>query len=234
MRKPTVAELARTMDHTLLNPAATRRDIDRLVEEALRWGVAAVCVQPTWVSYVREKLAPHSIRVASVIAFPHGVTLPEVKAFEAQRVVEAGADELDMVMHVGWARDGRWDQVRKDIEGVVQAAQGHTVKVILETGLLSQDEKIKAAHVVFEAGAHYVKTSTGYGPGGATVEDVTLLAKIAKEYGGKVKASGGIRHPEQALALLEAGAHRLGLSRTHQVLTAYAQQIEEGKNETPK
>ncbi len=223
----TVESLARTMDHTLLNPAATRRDLDRLVQEATKWNVYAVCVQPSWVGYVRQKLATTSVRVATVIGFPHGVTFPEVKALEARQAVEAGADELDMVMHLGWALEGWWDRVRADIQGVVEAAQGRVVKVILETGALDRETRVRAAQVAFEAGAHFVKTSTGFGPGGATVEDVALLAAVARDYGGQVKASGGIRTPEQALAMLEAGAHRLGLSRTVQVLEAFRKRQEE-------
>lgn len=223
----TLQELARTMDHTLLAPHATSRDLDRLVEEAIRFGVYAVCVQPTWVAYVRKKLEGTGVYVATVIGFPHGVTFPEVKAAETRRAVEEGADELDMVLHLGWVKEGRMDRVEEDIRGVVEAASGRVVKVILETGALTDEEKEKAALAALRAGAHFVKTSTGYGPGGATVEDVRLLAGVAHPRGGKVKASGGIRSARQALELLEAGADRLGLSRTVQVLEEYRAMLEE-------
>ncbi len=223
----TLKDLAQTMDHTLLAPGATSSDLDRLVAEARRWEVFAVCVQPTWVAYVREKLAGTAIRVATVIGFPHGVTFPEVKAHETRMAVEAGADELDMVIHLGWMKEGRWEEVIRDIRGVVEAAGDRTVKVILETGALTDEEKEKAARAAMEAGARFVKTSTGYGPGGATVEDVRLLARVVHPLGGKVKASGGIRSARQALELLEAGADRLGLSRTNQVLEEYRTMLEE-------
>ena len=223
----TLKELAKTMDHTLLAPQATSSALDRLVEEARKWEVFAVCVQPTWVAYVRERLAGTGIRVATVIGFPHGVTFPEVKAREARMAVEAGADELDMVIHLGWVKEGQWSRVAQDIRGVVEAAAGRAVKVILETGALTDEEKRQAARVAMEAGAQFVKTSTGYGPGGATVEDVHLLAEVVHPLGGKVKASGGIRSAEQALALLRAGADRLGLSRTNQVLEEYRTMLEE-------
>jgi len=223
----TLREFAKTMDHTLLAPQATASDLDRLVEEARKWAVFAVCVQPTWVAYVREKLAGTDIRVATVIGFPHGVTFPEVKVLEARMAVEAGADELDMVIHAGWVKEGQWNRVAQDIQGVVAAAGGRVVKVILETGALTEEEKEKSARVAIESGAQFVKTSTGYGPGGATVEDVRLLARVVHPLGGKVKASGGIRSAEQALALLQAGADRLGLSRTVQVLEEYRAMLEE-------
>ncbi len=222
----TLKDLARTMDHTLLTPQATARDLDRLVAEARKWEVFAVCVQPTWVGYVRDKLEGTGIKVATVIGFPHGVTFPDVKAREARMAVEAGADELDMVIHLGWVKEGRFDEVARDIRGVVEAADGRVVKVILETGALTEEEKQRAARVTMEAGAHFVKTSTGYGAGGATVEDVRLLARVVHPLGGKVKASGGIRSARQALELLRAGADRLGLSRTNQVLEEYRAMLE--------
>ncbi|MGH9442369.1 MAG: deoxyribose-phosphate aldolase [Thermoanaerobaculia bacterium] len=210
----TTDEFARRVDHTALRPDATRQDVETLCREARDFRFAAACVAPVWVSLASKLLRETSSRVCTVIGFPHGTTLPAAKACEAREALEAGADELDMVVAVGLLASGDVDAVRRDIAGVVEAARrrpGAIVKVILETSLLSDAQKILGCRLAEEAGADFVKTSTGFGPGGATAEDVALLAKSV---GGRlgVKAAGGIGSLDFALQLLDAGATRLGCS----------------------
>ncbi|ASJ01574.1 deoxyribose-phosphate aldolase [Thermococcus gorgonarius] len=208
-------EIARYIDHTNLKPYATKEDIIRLCDEAIEYGFYAVCVNPYRVKlakeYLREKNA--DVKVASVIGFPLGATPTEVKVFEAKKAIEDGADELDMVINIGALKDGDYDYVRKDIEEVVKVAHGKgvKVKVIIETCYLTEEEKIKACELAKEAGADFVKTSTGFGTGGATVEDVRLMRMVVGPEMG-VKAAGGIRTYEQALAMIQAGANRIGTS----------------------
>lgn len=204
-------ELAKYIDHTLLKADATPADIARLCDEAAAAGFAAVCVNPVYVGLAAHMLAGSGVKVATVIGFPLGATLTAVKVAEAQEAVLRKADELDMVMNIGAARAGQWEAVTEDIRAVVAAAAGKTVKVILETTLLTAEEKRLACEASLAAGAHYVKTSTGFAAGGATIEDVHLLAETVAGKAG-VKASGGIRTREQAEALLAAGATRLGTS----------------------
>jgi deoxyribose-phosphate aldolase len=203
------------IDHTLLKPTATTRDIRQLCIEAMAEGFAAVCVNPAHVAYAAKILAGSRVAVCTVIGFPLGATTPSVKKKEAEEAVRNGAREVDMVINIGALKEGNYDLVVADIRGVVEAVTallpGGLVKVIIETGYLNHGEKITACRLVRQAGAHYVKTSTGFGPGGATVEDVRLLREnLPLEMG--VKASGGIRTTGQALALIEAGAGRLGTS----------------------
>ncbi|PTQ54340.1 MAG: Deoxyribose-phosphate aldolase [Hydrogenibacillus schlegelii] len=205
-------EIARRIDHTLLKPEATKDDILCLVEDAVRYGFAAVCVQPWWVPLVADRLRGTGIRPCAVVGFPLGGTLPEAKAYEAYQAVRAGAEEIDVVVNLGALKSGDEDGVRRDLEAVIEAAKPQAaVKVILETALLTEEEKRRAAEWAVAAGADFVKTSTGFGPGGATVEDVRLLRSVVGDRAG-VKASGGIRTLSAALALLEAGADRLGTS----------------------
>lgn len=208
-------QLAAMIDHTLLKPTATTRDIRQLCIEAMAEGFAAVCVNPAHVAYAAKILAGSRVAVCTVIGFPLGATTPSVKKKEAEEAVRNGAREVDMVINIGALREGKYDLVVADIRGVVEAVTallpGGLVKVIIETGYLNHGEKITACRLVRQAGAHYVKTSTGFGPSGATVEDVRLLREnLPPEIG--VKASGGIRTTGQALALIEAGAARLGTS----------------------
>lgn len=217
---PAPEELARHMDHTLLRPEATREEVERFLEEALQIQPYAVCVHPVWVPLSRRRLEGSTIRVATVVAFPHGATLPEVKAEETRRVVDAGAVEVDMVMHVGLARMGAWDRLEADIRAVVEAAGEAGVKVILETALLTPDQIRASVRVAVRAGAAFVKTSTGFSSRGATLEDIFLM-RDAAEGQIQIKASGGIRTAEQAVKFLVAGADRLGLSRSAQVLEEY-------------
>ncbi len=207
--------VARYIDHTNLKPYATRGDIIRLCDEAVQYGFYAVCVNPYRVKlakdYLKEKNA--DVKVASVIGFPLGATPTEIKVAESRRALKDGADELDMVINIGALKDGDYDYVKKDIAEVVRVAheRGAKVKVIIETCYLTDEEKVKACELAKEAGADFVKTSTGFGSGGATVEDVMLMRKtVGPEMG--VKAAGGIRTYEQALAMIEAGATRIGAS----------------------
>ncbi len=207
--------VARYIDHTNLKPYATRGDIIRLCDEAVQYGFYAVCVNPYRVKlakdYLKEKNA--DVKVASVIGFPLGATPTEIKVAESRRALEDGADELDMVINIGALKDRDYDYVKKDIAEVVRVAheRGAKVKVIIETCYLTDEEKVKACELAKEAGADFVKTSTGFGSGGATVEDVMLMRKtVGPEMG--VKAAGGIRTYEQALAMIEAGATRIGAS----------------------
>lgn len=209
--------LARLIDHTELRPTATADDARTACEVALRAEVAAVCLSPRYVALAREVLAQGSVDVCTVVGFPHGTEAPEVKAFEARHAVSQGAQEIDMVISIGTLRAADFRAVHAEILEVRNAVLAATLKVIIETALLSDEEKVQAAVIAEWAQADFVKTSTGFSGGGATVEDVRLLRQ-AVGGGARVKASGGIRTAEQAKALCAAGAHRLGMSSTLQVL----------------
>jgi deoxyribose-phosphate aldolase len=215
------AELAKRIDHTLLGPTATTEAVKRLCEEAVRFGVASICVNPCHVGRVHACLKDSQVKTCAVVGFPHGMNTSETKAFEAQKAIGAGADELDMVINVAALKEGDYALVTEDIRGVCIAAEKAPrpviVKVILEMALLTEREKVAGATLAKAAGAHFVKTSTGFGPGGATVEDVALLrATVGDDTG--VKAAGGIRDAETAIAMIEAGADRIGASRTAEIL----------------
>lgn len=204
-------QVASTIDHTLLRADARRVDIDRLCEEARRYRFATVCVNPRWVAHAASRLSGTEVLVCTVIGFPLGATFGATKAAETDEAVGRGARELDMVVDIGALLDGEHRVVLRDIEQVVEAAQGNLVKVILETAALTDEAKRLGAQLARDAGADFVKTSTGFGPGGATVADVALLRSVVTDSMG-VKASGGIRSLEDALAMLDAGADRLGTS----------------------
>ncbi len=203
--------LAKFIDHTILKPEATARDVTRLCSEAKAHQFAAVCVNPCYVELAATLLAGTGVKVATVIGFPLGANLGVVKAFEAKLAVEQGADEVDMVINIGAAKLGQWDVVLSDIKEVVAGAEGHTVKVIVETSLLTDEEKRTVCQVVLDSGAHYIKTSTGFSAGGATVPDIALFKSIVGDQIG-IKASGGVRTREDAEALIAVGATRLGTS----------------------
>lgn len=205
--------MAPFIEHTLLRPSATRADIERLCGEALKFGFRGVCVNPHFARVAKAG----GVRVAAVVGFPLGMSLAETKVFEAMRAALDGADELDMVMNVGEARAGNWGFVKRDIAGVVMATRGLIHKVIIECCFLTDEEKRRAALVAVEAGAQYVKTSTGFGPGGATVEDVRLLIDAVGERA-RIKAAGGIRTLAQARALIEAGASLIGTSHGVEIM----------------
>ncbi len=208
MDKKTIAAM---IDHTLLKPEATPAQIEKRGAEAAEYHFASVCVNPVYIPLAARLLKGTGVKVCCVVGFPLGAIAPEQKAAEAASCAAMGAEELDMVIHVGAAKVGDWALVQRDIEGVVKAAAGHTVKVIIETCLLTDEEKVKACEAAKAAGAHFVKTSTGFSTGGATTHDIALMRKtVGPEMG--VKASGGIRDYETAMAMIEAGANRIGAS----------------------
>lgn len=204
---------AKLIDHTLLKPEATDEDIKRLCEEAARYGFASVCVNPTWVRAAACSLHGSGVPVCTVIGFPLGATLSDVKAYEARRAILDGAREVDMVINVGALKSGDDCLVEHDIHVVVEVAHEYaaTCKVIIETALLNDDEKVRACQAAKKAGADFVKTSTGFAKGGATVHDVALMRRtVGSELG--VKASGGVKGLEDARKMVEAGATRIGAS----------------------
>jgi deoxyribose-phosphate aldolase len=210
--------LAGMIDHTLLKPEATEAEIRTLCEEARKHGFYSVCVNPAHVALSAQLLAGSEVTVCTVVGFPLGATTSAVKAFETRDAIAHGAGEIDMVLNVGALKGGQLDQVEADIRAVVDAAAGTPVKVILETALLTDDEKVAACKASKAAGATFVKTSTGFSKGGATVADIRLMrATVGPEMG--VKASGGVRDRETAIAMAEAGATRLGASASVAIVT---------------
>lgn len=206
-----MAAIAAAIDHTLLKPDAVATDIDRLCEEALEYRFAAVCVNSRWVARVASQLAGSSVRPCAVVGFPLGASLGSATAFEARMAIDAGAGEIDMVLSLGDALAGDWDKVREGIAAVYAACGATPLKVILETCLLNDAQKRRACEICAEVGVAFVKTSTGFSSGGSTVSDVALMRSVVGPEMG-VKASGGIRDRETAIAMLEAGASRLGCS----------------------
>jgi len=204
--------IAAMIDHTLLKPEATRAQIESLCKEAKENGFFSVCVNPTWISTAKEFLAGSAVKVCTVIGFPLGATTSETKAFETNNAIEHGADEVDMVINIGALKDKNDDLVEKDIRAVAEVAKGRALtKVIIEASLLTKEEKIRACELSVKAGADYVKTSTGFSTGGATVEDIALMRQtVGPEIG--VKASGGVRSTADAQKMIEAGATRIGAS----------------------
>ncbi|REJ10629.1 deoxyribose-phosphate aldolase [Halobacillus trueperi] len=204
--------LAKMIDHTQLKPDTQKDKITQICEEAKEQNFASVCVNPHWVSYCAELLEGTDVKVCTVIGFPLGATTKETKAFETKQAIEKGATEVDMVINIGELKSGNKQLVQQDIEAVVREAEGKAiVKVIIETSLLTEDEKVAACELAKAAGADFVKTSTGFSGGGATVEDISLMRKtVGPEMG--VKASGGVRDYEGAKAMIEAGATRIGAS----------------------
>ncbi|MFP3855361.1 MAG: deoxyribose-phosphate aldolase [Anaerolineales bacterium] len=210
---PADKQVARSIDHTLLKAEATSDEIAQLCFEARKYGFASVCVNPTHVELAATLLKGSEVEVCTVIGFPLGATLPEVKAFEALDAIKNGATEIDMVVNIGALKAGDYTNVAQDIRGVVQVCHQRDVlvKVILEMALLEEEEKIAGCLLSKEAGADFVKTSTGFGPGGATVEDVALMRRVVGPQMG-VKAAGGIRSYSDAQGMVAAGATRIGAS----------------------
>lgn len=216
---PIEADIARLIDHTLLKPDATRDDIRKICLEALKYGFASVCVNPWNVPQAAELLRGSEVRVCTVVGFPLGATLPQVKMFEAEEAIKLGAQEIDMVINIGSLKSKLDEAVEADIRGVADASHrgGAVCKVILETGLLTTEEKVRGSLAAKIAGADFVKTSTGFGAGGATAEDVRLMrAVVGGELG--VKASGGVRSLEDVQKMVEAGATRIGASASVKIL----------------
>lgn len=216
---PQDGSLARMIDHTLLKPDATSDEIAQLCFEARKYQFASVCVNPTWVKLCAQLLKGTPVKVCTVIGFPLGATASEVKAFEATNAIEQGATEIDMVINIGALKARDLETVARDIYGVVKAshARGALVKVILETALLNDEDKTIACMICKEAGADFVKTSTGFGGGGATVHDVELMRRVVGPDIG-VKASGGVRTYEDAASMIKAGATRIGASAGVKIL----------------
>lgn len=208
---PLHGDMAKAIDHTLLKAEATQVQIEKLCREAAEYGFASVCVNPTWVPLCYKLLRGTGVLVCTVVGFPLGATTTETKAFEAHQAVEQGASEIDMVINIGRLKSGDYDAVAHDIFHVVRASAPAQVKVIIETCYLTDEEKIKACVLSQEAGAHFVKTSTGFGPAGAKLEDVALMRRVVGAHLG-VKAAGGIREYETAAQMIEAGASRIGAS----------------------
>lgn len=213
--------LEKYIDHTNLKAFATKADIEKLCDEAKEYNFASVCVNPYWVPLCAEKLSGTGVKVCTVIGFPLGATSTKSKAFETKTAVEQGADEVDMVINVGLAKDGEWEKLTQDIKAVVEEAKKTSketvVKVILETCYLTDEQIVKACECCKNANADFVKTSTGFGTEGATIHNVELMKKTVKD-ALKVKAAGGIRDKETALAMIEAGASRLGTSSGKTIL----------------
>lgn len=212
-------ELNRMIDHTILKADATEEDILRVIEEAKKYHFYSVCINPTWVALAAEKLQSEPVAVCTVIGFPLGANTSEVKAYETTDAINNGADEVDMVINIGALKSGQFKKVQQDIEAVVKAAKDKAlVKVIIETALLTNEEIVKACELAKAAGADFVKTSTGFSTGGAKVEDVRLMRETVGPNMG-VKASGGIHTEAEAMAMVEAGATRLGTSASIAIVT---------------
>ena len=216
-------QMARMIDHTNVRPYATVDDVKRLCEEALKYRFWSVCVNPPYVPLAAKLLKEAGVRVCSTISFPLGASITEVKVFEARKAVEAGADELDVVMNIGAFKSGDYEFVKKDIEAVVGSSGGSLIKVIIETGYLNNEEITAASRIAEEAGARFVKTCTGFGPRGVTTHDIEVIRRAVSRKVG-VKASGGIRTLKDALAMVEAGAERIGTSAS----VAIIEEAEEG------
>ncbi|MBW9330244.1 deoxyribose-phosphate aldolase [Lactococcus raffinolactis] len=203
--------LNKYIDHTVLKADTPKAKVQQIIDEAIQYNFMSVCINPTWVSFAAEKLAATDVKVCTVIGFPLGANTSTVKAFEAAEAIKNGADEVDMVINIGAAKDGEWDLVESDIQAVVDASKDVTTKVIIETSLLTDEEKVKACQAAVRAGADFVKTSTGFSTAGATVTDIALMRQtVGPDLG--VKASGGVRSIADAQAMIEAGATRLGTS----------------------
>jgi deoxyribose-phosphate aldolase len=209
--------LASYIDHTLLKPDATEKQIIKLCSEAKEHQFVSVCVNPYWVRESVKQLKEFSVKVCTVVGFPLGATTTEAKMFETRQAIGEGATEIDMVLNIGALKSGQNATVQADIEQVVQAALGHTVKVILEVGLLTESEIVEASQLAKAAGAHFVKTSTGFGAGGATEQAIRLMRQtVGSEMG--VKASGGIRDAKIARQMIDAGANRIGASSSVEIV----------------
>jgi deoxyribose-phosphate aldolase len=204
-------DIARLIDYSLLKPDAAYADIKSLCDDALQLGFHSVCIQPHFVKPVKELLRYSDVRVSTVIGFPLGMTLTEVKVYEAMNVSLLGADELDIVINIGALKSGDWETVRRDISNVITATKGFIHKTIIETCYLNDDEKRKVVEISLEAGSEFIKTSTGFGPRGALVRDIKLIKGIVGDAAG-IKAAGGIRTLKHVLNMLKAGATRIGTS----------------------
>lgn len=203
-------EIAKFIDHTALSAEKNEQDIIKLCDEAIENGFFSVCINSGYIPLAKEKLQGTDVKICTVVGFPLGANLTSVKAFETQEAIQAGADEIDMVINVGWIKSQKWQAVKADIQAVLQACNGIPLKVILETCLLTKEEIVQACEICKALNVAFVKTSTGFNKGGATVEDVALMKQTVGVIG--VKASGGVRDTQTALAMIDAGATRIGAS----------------------
>lgn len=227
MTKETIERIARAIDHTALKPQATHYDVEILCNEAIKYGFASVCVNPSFTSLAAKLLVGNNTATGTVIGFPLGATLPDVKKYEAIQCIAAGATELDLVANIPLLKSGD-SRAIDEISAVCETAhsEGALVKVIIETYLLDESEKIRACDTVARSGADFIKTSTGFSGGGATIEDILLLRKHSP-INVRVKASGGIRDAKFAIALLDAGAERLGTSSSVVIMQSLLSEIDE-------
>lgn len=212
-------KVARHIDHTMLKPEVTNDDLTKLCEEARRYRFYSVCVNSSNVPLCVDLLRGSGVMTICVVGFPLGACLPQVKAYEAEEAIKLGAREIDTVINIGALKSGDYDTVLQDLTMTVEASKPYPVKVILETSKLNEEEKVAGCVLSREAGAAFVKTSTGFGGGGATIEDVRLMKRVVGDAGVKVKASGGVRNAEQAWKMLEAGADRIGASSSVAIVT---------------
>lgn len=204
-------EILSHCDHTLLKPECTWEQIKEVCDDGMKYGCASVCIPPCYVRRANEYVGER-LKICTVIGFPNGYSTPAVKAFEAENAVRHGADEIDMVINIGWVKERRWDRLLEEMQGVKAACRGRILKVIVETCLLTEEEKVKMCELVTQAGADYIKTSTGFSTGGATREDIKLFkAHVGPEV--RIKAAGGIGSIKDAEDFLALGADRLGTSR---------------------
>jgi deoxyribose-phosphate aldolase len=225
------SQIAQLIDHTVLRPDTTRSDVDQLCREARQYKFYSVCVNPTWVSFARQALEGSSVKVCCVVGFPLGAQPPETKAMEARAAIRQGAKEIDMVLNVGALKSGDDELVLRDFRGVVEACRDGSAKckIILETSLLTNDEKSRACELAVKAHADFVKTSTGFSTGGATVEDVSLMSRIVRDKGLGVKASGGVRSLAELTKMVAAGATRIGTSSGIKILKEAAGEAVSGE-----
>jgi deoxyribose-phosphate aldolase len=212
--------IAKLFDHSIVRPDATRAEVDQFADTAVQLGTATLTVQPHYIRFAAERLRGSGVLLGTVVGFPHGNETPSMKEYQAKEVLDLGAEEIDMVMNIPALKNGERDLFIRDVEGVVRAAQGVKVKVILENYYLTRDEKQQACEWIVEAGAHFVKTSTAYADGGATLDDVRLMYQAVRGRC-QVKAAGGIRHIHEVLEYLRAGARRFGSTRTDQFVRAF-------------
>ena len=220
----TLRQVAKTIDHSLLKPEMSREEVAAGCEIAKKYDVASVCCKPSDVSFCADLLQGTDVEIGTVVGFPHGSSCTETKVFETKLAIQHGATEIDMVMNVGWLKSGMFDEVQADIAAVVSAANGKCVKVILENSYLTKEEIVKACQLVEAAGGDYVKTSTGYAPTGATIEDVKLMkASVSENI--KVKSAGGVRTLDVLLEYLDAGISRSGATTTAVMLDEFKERL---------
>ena len=199
------------IDHTFLKQDGTHKEIDKLVDEAIKHDFYAICINPTWVKYVQPKLAGSDVKLCVVIGFPLGASTTEVKVFEAKHLIDLGVDEIDMVLNIGFLKDGKYDEVLREINAIKQVAGDKVLKVIIETCLLTKEEIIKASEIVAKSNADYIKTSTGFSTAGATFENVKLMLDVAKDKA-LVKAAGGVKTFDDLKKYIDMGVKRIGTS----------------------